>query len=133
MIKRIVFLALAGLILVGCGVNCKGEPPRKAEYIQGGGHGMLYHFKLYDTRGDAGHTPSLKCINYRYVTSDVYSDKLGTVTASDIIWIDMQGNEVFSLNADQMEQMRMYLSMQKVVITGYINEYASENGEYPIK
>ena len=74
-----------------------------------------------------------RCTQYTYVTSDVYSDKLGNVTASDIVWTDMRGNEVFSINSDQMNQMRMYLSKQKVVISGYTNEYAMENGTYPIQ
>jgi len=131
--KKIIFLMLASFILIGCGINCKDTPPRKAEYIQGGGYGMTHHFRLYDVRGDAGHTPSVKCTNYEYVMSDVYSDKLGNVVASDIVWIDMIGNEVFKVNSDQMAQMRMYLSKQKVIVSGYTKEYASENGEYPIK
>lgn len=124
------FIMILGL--VGCGVNCEDAPPRKAEYIQGGGHGMTHHFKLHDVRGDASHTPG-RCTSYRYVTSDVYSEKLGNVVASDIVWIDMEGNEVFSLNSDQMEQMRMYLSKEKIIVSGYTNEYATENGEYTIK
>ena len=86
MIKRIIFLVLAGLILVGCGVNCKGEPPKKAKYVEGGGYGMQYHFILYYPQGDAAHTPSLKCTKYTYTPYDVYTDDLGRVSGANVIW-----------------------------------------------
>ena len=130
--KKIVLTTMMILGLIGCGSTCPSEPPRYSKYIEGGGHGMAYHFKLYDVRGDGGAMGG-RCTQYTYVTSDVYSDKLGNVTASDIVWIDMRGNEVFSINSDQMNQMRMYLSKQKVVISGYTNEYAMENGTYPVQ
>jgi len=131
MIKRIVFLALAGLILVGCGVNCKSEPPRKSEYIQGGGYGMVHHFRLYDPQGDAGHTPSLKCTQYTYTKTDLYSDDLGNVTADEIVWIDLRGNNAYP--AEQKNQMKIYLSKNKVIISGHTGEYAYLNGTYPVK
>jgi len=130
MIKRIVFLALAGLILVGCGVNCKSEPPRKAEYIQGGGYGMIHHFKIYDIRGDAGHTPG-RCTNYEYITTDLYVDDFGTLTADEVIWRDVRGT--IELPVEQKNNVRFYVSKDKIIMSGFITDYVGNNGTYLVK
>ena len=116
--------------MVGCGINCKDSPPRKAEYIQGGGYGMTHHFKLYDVRGDAGHTPG-RCTNFEYITTDLYVDDFGTLTADDVIWRDVRGYVLYPEN--QKNKIRFYVSKDKIIISGHTNEYADNNGEYPIK
>jgi len=121
---------LVSLVLIGCGINCKGEPPKKAKYLDGGGQGMMYHFQLSDPQGDAQHTPG-KCTNYTYTRTDLYSDDLGYVDVDSVIWIDVRGNVAYPI--EQKNQMKIFLSKEKVVISGHTGDYAYLNGEYPIK
>jgi uncharacterized protein YceK len=125
----VVFIMALGL--VGCGAICKDAPPRKAEYIQGGGYDMAYHFKLYDVQGDGGAMAGRGCTKYSYITTDLYSDNLGNVTADSIVWIDLRGNVAYPL--EQKNQMKIYLSKNKIVISGHTGDYAYLNGEYPVR
>ena len=129
--KKIVLITMMILGLVGCGSTCPSEPPRYAQYIEGGGYGMQYHFKLYDVRGDAQHTPSLRCTQYTYITTDLYTDDLGNVNIDSIIWIDNYNNNAYP--AEQKNQMKLYVSKSKIVVSGHTGVYSSLNGTYPIQ
>ena len=123
------FLMVLGL--VSCGVVCKDAPPRYAEYIEGGGHGMVYHFRLYDVRGDGGALAGRGCTKYSYIATDLYSDSLGNVVADEVVWIDRLGNTAYP--EEQKYKLRIFLSKNIIKISGHTGVYAELNGEYPIK
>ena len=129
--KKIVLTTMMILGLVGCGTTCPSEPPRYAKYIEGGGHGMAYHFEIYDVQGDAQHTPSLRCTQYTYIKTDLYTDDLGNVNIDSIIWIDNYNNNAYP--AEQKNQMKLYVSKSKIVVSGHTGAYSSLNGTYPIQ
>ena len=122
------FLMVLGL--VGCGVVCKDAPPRYAEYIKGGGHGMQYHFALYYPQGDAGHTPG-RCTNYEYSHYDIYMNNLGTLNGSEVLWYYSQGQDAYF---DSIKERATFtISKKEVKIDGLYdgNEYL--NGVYPVR
>ena len=129
--KKIVLTTMMILGLVGCGTTCPNEPPRYAKYIEGGGYGMAYHFEIYDVQGDAQHTPSSRCTQYTYIRTDLYTDDLGNVNIDSIIWIDNHNNNAYP--AEQKNQIKLYVSKSKIVVSGHTDIYSSLNGTYPIQ
>jgi len=132
--KKFSFISIIVMICIGlvsCGVNCKGEPSKKAKYVDGGGYGMQYHFILYYPQGDAGHTPSLKCTKYTYVAYDVYTDDLGKVSGANVIWHYERGEDNYF---NQIKESAIFIfDKSKVTVSGLYdgNEYL--NGTYPVK
>jgi len=116
--------------LISCGAGCKDAPSRYAEYIEGGGHGMVHHFRLYDVRGDGGAKVG-RCTKYSYITTNLYSDDLGNVNAGEVIWIDRLGNIAYP--EEQKDQLRIYMSKSIIKISGHTGVYSELNGEYPIR
>lgn len=134
MIKRILILIFSSLLLVGCGVVCKDEPPKRAVMQENGGMGMQYHFVLYEPVGDAGHTPSLKCTNYEYGRSHLYTDSLGVVQGDAIIWEAYhQGESASMLPEDIQNHTSFIFSKSAVTIKGATEAYSYLNGEWRIE
>jgi len=122
------FLMVLGL--VSCGVVCKDAPPRYAEYIEGGGHGMVYHFRLYDVVGDAQmHNPT-KCTNYEYVQTDIYADSLGEMNIGEVIWIDAQNRTIYPI--DKADNIQINLSKTQILIQGF-DYNGGTHSEYPVR
>ncbi len=124
----ISFLMVLGLI--SCGVGCKDAPPRYAEYIEGGGHGMVHHFRLYDVVGDAQMNNPTKCTNYSYVQTDMYVDSLGDMNIGEIIWIDSNNRTIYPTENSDMINVR--LSMQQISINGF-DYNGGTHSEYPVR
>ena len=134
MIKRIIFLVLAGLFLVSCGINCKGEPPKRAILNQNIEYGMNYHFVMYEPVGDAGHTPSPKCTKYEYGKSHIYVDDLGRVNGDSVIWIaSYQGQTSDMIPSDIKKNAYFVFSKNEITIDGLSGGYEYLNGTWKIE
>jgi len=131
MIKRIIFLVLTSLLLVGCGVNCKGEPPKRAIMHNTGAMGMAYHYTLYKPLANKSHSASFECTDYSYFPSEVYTDNLGTVDLNSLIWKNLDGDDMPIRNRNKV---KFIFSSQYVTINGLENEEIKNyGGRYKIE
>ena len=119
-------------LVVGCGMFCSSEPPRRAIIEGNGGYGMQYHFILYNPLGDAKHnTPELKCIKYRYATSHIYTDSLGSQNGSSIIWKSSQDFEMISQNV--LDSAYFVFGDETIQISGLKGSDEYYNGTWKIE
>jgi len=126
---KIISLMIIGFYLAGCGVNCSGEPPKRAYSHQGGGYGMQYHISLYPPYASLSH--ALKCNEYEYLVIHIYTDDLGDIRGDRVIWKNNDGYDIpFDDNGDSKENITLMLSQKQIVVTGFKNN--RDNGTYKV-
>ncbi|MBA1420610.1 MAG: hypothetical protein FAF03_07080 [Epsilonproteobacteria bacterium] len=134
--KKIIILMLVSFLFVGCGpLGCDGEPPTRATLDENGGYGMRYHFTLYEVLANGGvnpHNLSVSCKEYEYYKSEIYTDDLGAVNGSQVIWKNrFQGRDMQT--SEQMAKLTFTFSDTQVQIDGFENEYSFENIDYKVE
>ena len=130
--KKIVLTTMMILGLVGCGpLGCDSEPPARATLDENGGYGMRYHFTIYDVTGDAN-PHAIRCTSYEYITSEIYTDDLGIVNGSQVIWKNKLGGSDMETE-EKMKELTFTFSQQLLRVDGYKNEYTYLNISYKVE
>ena len=130
MMKKILLWTVICFGIVGCGMNCSGEPPKRAYNHQGGGYGMRYHYSIYIPSALSGHSPSVKCTKYEYAKIDIYTDDLGTITGDKVIWNNLYGEVAFQDYGEDPKNITLHFSNEAVTISGWSS---ANNGVYKIE
>jgi len=120
--------------LIGCGINCKSKPPKRAVLSQNPANGMRYHFVMYEPVGNAGHTPTLKCTKYEYGKSHIYVDDLGSVSGDLVLWMALyQGQTSDMIPLDIKKNATFVFGESQISITGLSGGYEYLNGTWKIE
>lgn len=127
--KKFILKIIVGLLMVGCGLNCQSKPPKRAIMHTNGGMGMQYHFSLYTPIGDAERN-SLRCTKYEYVKSDLYTDSLGTMSVTEVLFIMSNGSKAYAEEHDDI--MKITISKTMIKIHGFTGHDSVLNEEYTI-
>ena len=134
--KKTIAIIVIILGLIGCSINCPDKPPRRAYMHSAGGMGMQYHFALYYPVQGTSHSPSSKCPQNTYTATHLYTDNLGVVPRSDLIWtMKWIGDEYREIPLTQEERKHIQFTFTQgaVVVQGVTGELVHLNGTYQIE
>jgi len=131
--KKII-LILGLVFLNGC--NCT-KAPKVAIMHSSGGPDMTYHFTLYLPTNTTSHSISFKCPKVGYYVSDLYTDDLGELKRSEVIWKKEDAIKEFEYEIPYDQSMArnvsFSISKKSVIIRGLYGDFKEMNGEYKIE
>ena len=131
--KIIIGLSILAMmcLVVGCGVNCPSEPPKRAYFYKNGAYGMTYHLGIFPPYGELSHSGG--CTKYDYASSHLYMDKNhGEIRGDEIVWKNIFGEELpLEERGGVLSNISVTISNDSVTISG--SPFESDNGVYKIE
>jgi len=131
-----IMLTMSILIMILLSACCNDKkPPHRAIYSKTSGYEMQYHIILYEPFSDGG-GHSIKCGSWHYIPTHIYTDKLGSLNGTEIIWKNLDGDDFpFATGGQNSSDIHVVIQNNTIKVQGFSYKSGNDtmNGTYKIE